>query len=595
MQAGEEELFKERGGSGHLGTLQSSSRPKRFLLVEDSASLEEVDSIVTEKSVVVGIDAEWPPDMNTCGKPCATVLQLACLCNTDEDDNEDEYTIKDDGAPRKSMENTSKSQSDDSERILWDWYKGSCRGHYFVTVHKELDKQMGKFERLVILFDLQKMLHDHNENGIKLKRMFKTLLKRKRCLKIGHSLDMDVRAVSMALDCETVAVNGAVNVTSLFSRLWHVGLWKKSMQPSACKSLNNVMSTVLDVSLEKSYQCSAWGDRPLSQGQLVYAANDAACLLDLFLMAHCVLYGVEVDQTCVKRRCIDGVYSIDSLPDGGIYVPVTKGNLFHSIEQFGQHWSWKYGRLHIEKTSDFWTRKPSVGNVDAYPVEISKHGTKQSRKKNNRGKESIVDPSRYHVPMYIPWMHSVDQEVRSQGPRFICDVMLYGLSRQLRLWGIDCESLPTLPKSQRHLSHRRLVEQAEDENRVILTKDTIFYDRRLSDQVYFVHSDTKQNQLHEVVLAFNISVERDALLSRCPYCNSDFDPVPVAPEKLPKDHEVPDGVLEKVKEFWVCSGCRKAYWRGSQYNRAMEHLNAAFTGLQVDNYPSPNTLFSSLT
>jgi uncharacterized protein with PIN domain len=139
-----------------------------------------------------------------------------------------------------------------------------------------------------------------------------------------------------------------------------------------------------------------------------------------------------------------------------------------------------------------------------------------------------------------------------------------------------------LSKSQRHLSHRKLVEQAEEEQRVILTKDTIFYDRRLSDQVYFVQSDTKQNQLNEVIHVFHIPVERDALLSRCPYCNSNFDPGPVPPEQLPKDHEVPDGVLEKVKEFWVCSGCTKAYWRGSQYDRAMEHLNAAFTGLQVD-------------
>eukprot|EP00890_Picochlorum_soloecismus_P002392 jgi/Picsp_1/3153/NSC_05993-R1_probable exonuclease mut-7 homolog len=503
MRGGEEKFFKE-GDGAQLGALPSSSRPK-FVLVEDSVSFDEVEPIVTERSVVVGMDAEWPPDMTVCGRPCATVLQLACLCYKDEDGN-GECTAKD---------------------------GGHC-----------------VFERVVILFDLLKMLQDGDENGSKLKRMFKILLKHDRCLKIGHSLDMDIRAVSVALDCETVAVHGAVNVTSLFSRLWHVGLWTRAMQPSACKSLNSVMSMVFDVCLDKSYQCSAWGERPLSRGQLVYAANDAACLLDLFLVANCALHGVDMDHTSVKRQCMDGTYSIDNLPDGVLSISVTKSNLLHSIEQFGQAWSWKYGRLHTEKSSDFWTRKPST-----YP--------------------DVKYPSMF--PGY-----STEQEVRSRGPRFICDVMLYGLSRQLRLWGIDCESLPTLSKFQRHLSHRKLVEQAEEEQRVILTKDTIFYDRRLSDQVYFVHSDTKQNQLNEVVHAFHIPVERDALLSRCPYCNSDFDPDPVPPERLPKEHEVPDGVLEKVKEFWVCSGCRKAYWRGSQYNRAMERLNAAFTGLQVD-------------
>lgn len=556
------------GDGAQLGTLHSSSWPT-FLLVEDSVGLDEVECIVTERAVVVGMDAEWPPDTTSCGRPCATVLQLACLCSKDE---EGEYTGKDDNHTAVCVsESNEENSGTGSERISWDWYKGGCHG-----------QDQCIFERVVIVFDLRKMLHDGDENGTKLKRMLKVLLKRKRCLKVGHSLDMDIRAVSVALDCETVAVHGALNVTSLFSRLWHVGFWKRAMQPSACKSLNSVLSMVLDVRLDKTYQCSAWGDRPLSQGQLVYAANDAACLLDLFLVAHCALHGVDADLTSIKEMCIDGVYSIDNLSDAGLYVPITEGGLFHSVEQFGQDWSWKFGRLHTERNSDFWTRKPSIGNIDAHRFHRGEHGKKHSKKKNNRGKESLADSSRYQLPIYVPWIHSTRIDVRSRGPRFICDVMLYGLSRQLRLWGIDCESLPTVPKCQRHLSHRKLVEQAEEEQRVILTKDTIFYDRRLSDQVYFVHSDTKQNQLNEVVLAFHIPVERDALLSRCPYCNSDFDPDPVPPEKLPKDHEVPDGVLENIKEFWVCSGCEKAYWRGSQYNRAMERLNAAFTGLQVE-------------
>ena len=565
MRAEEGSFFKETDGA-QLGTLQSSSRPG-FLLVEDSASLDEVECIVTERSVVVGMDAEWPPDMTSSGRPCATVLQLACLCHKND------IAIKDEGGgPCESVRNEGNILTDDaSKRVLWDWYKGDCRGY-----------DQCVFERFVIVFDLLKMLHDGGENGSKLKHMFKKLSKSKRCLKIGHSLDMDIRAVSVALDCESVAVNSAVNVTKLFSRLGHLGLLKRAMQPSACKSLNSVMSMVLDVCLEKSYQCSAWGDRPLSQGQLVYAANDAACLIDLFLMAHCALHGVNVDHTIFKQSCIDGLYTVDNLPGGDLFVPMAESSLIHSVEQFGQDWSWKYGRLHTVKNSDFWTKKSPKDNIDGFSFRLSEHRKKHSKNKNSRGKEYVADPSRYQLPIYIPWIHSSEQEVRSRGPRFICDVMLYGLARQLRLWGIDCESLPTLSKSQRHLSHRKLVEQAEEEQRVILTKDAIFYDRRLSDQVYFVQSDTKQNQLSEVIHVFHIPVEKDALLSRCPYCNSDFHPDPVPPENLPKNHEVPDGVLEKVKEFWVCSGCTKAYWRGSQYNRAMEHLTAAFTGLQVD-------------
>jgi Mut7-C RNAse domain len=54
-------------------------------------------------------------------------------------------------------------------------------------------------------------------------------------------------------------------------------------------------------------------------------------------------------------------------------------------------------------------------------------------------------------PARIPWE---PEEGPPGEPRFICDVMVEGLARQLRLCGIDAAVAPNLAKSQRFLTYR---------------------------------------------------------------------------------------------------------------------------------------------
>ena len=42
------------------------------------------------------------------------------------------------------------------------------------------------------------------------------------------------------------------------------------------------MAGILQRRLDKSQQCSDWGERPLKDAQILYAAADAACLLDVY-------------------------------------------------------------------------------------------------------------------------------------------------------------------------------------------------------------------------------------------------------------------------------------------------------------------------
>lgn len=59
---------------------------------------------------------------------------------------------------------------------------------------------------------------------------------------------------------------------------------------------------------------------------------------------------------------------------------------------------------------------------------------------------------------------------------------------------------------------------------MILTSDRTLAKARYCDQVYFVESNGKEEQLQEVLGRFAITVSPDELLSRCGACNGEFIP-----------------------------------------------------------------------
>ncbi|PRW45423.1 Carbohydrate-Binding Module Family 45 [Chlorella sorokiniana] len=167
-------------------------------------------------------------------------------------------------------------------------------------------------------------------------------------------------------------------------------------------------------------------------------------------------------------------------------------------------------------------------------------------------------------------------------PRFLCDVMAEGLARQLRLCGFDTESLQaTMEKAPRHAIYRAMVERAEAEQRVVLTRDRTFVQANYSDQAYLVQRDTKREQLEEVIEAFKLRVEEEEVLTRCARCNGEFVPEPLPPSLLPEGHGVPPGILATVDEYWVCGRCSGVYWQGSQYGRAKKEMNELIAKLKA--------------
>jgi len=217
-----------------------------------------------------------------------------------------------------------------------------------------------------------------------------------------------------------------------------------------------------------------------------------------------------------------------------------------------------------------------------------------------------------NCPFYIPWLkeeekreekgenreekkeqnHDHDQQQSTTcikaAPKFICDVMLNGLSRQLRLVGINSSSIPPVDKHQRYMVYRQLTEQAEDQGRVVLTRDKMYMGKRYTDQAYWVRGNTKHEQLKEILQRFfynngdgnnkDREISRDRLLSRCAKCNGEFinqDKAMTAEEVREMGggvEKVNEGVLSTINEFWVCEDCGAVYWQGAMYDRALERL-----------------------
>ena len=139
--------------------------------------------------------------------------------------------------------------------------------------------------------------------------------------------------------------------------------------------------------------------------------------------------------------------------------------------------------------------------------------------------------------------------------RFVADSMLGTLAKWLRILGYDVLYF-------RQIRDEDLILTARKEGRILLTRDKELA-RKFENSLYVPYLSTK-DQLRFVVKRFGLSA--DGFLSRCAIDNSPL-------ERVPKEEvvgKVPEGVLERVDEFWRCPVCGRIYWRGTHV-REMEN------------------------
>lgn len=117
------------------------------------------------------------------------------------------------------------------------------------------------------------------------------------------------------------------------------------------------------------------------------------------------------------------------------------------------------------------------------------------------------------------------------------------------------------------MEDRDLMAKAREEDRFLLTRDKELASRFRGAAIY-VRSDDLEGQIREVAGALPLEVIDP--LSRCSLCNTAI--VEVSPESV--RGLVPDGVLDRQREFWRCPTCGKVYWKGTHWDKMIERLQS---------------------
>lgn len=144
-------------------------------------------------------------------------------------------------------------------------------------------------------------------------------------------------------------------------------------------------------------------------------------------------------------------------------------------------------------------------------------------------------------------------------PRFLADVHLGRLARQLRMLGFDTAYSAAWSKPQ-------LLKTAVSENRILLTRQTALAQNPFL-QTFIIESEHTAAQLAQVIAHFG--VHHIQPFTRCMVCNFLLEPVPKA-EVL---HLLQPVTIQEFHHFWQCPQCSRVYWQGSHYQRMMQQVN----------------------
>jgi uncharacterized protein len=154
---------------------------------------------------------------------------------------------------------------------------------------------------------------------------------------------------------------------------------------------------------------------------------------------------------------------------------------------------------------------------------------------------------------------------RLPGPlRFVLDVHLGTLARQLRLVGVDCAYANDADDDE-------LIAQANAENRVLLTQDRGLLRRRSLRRGGYVRGTRADQQLRDVLDRFAPPL---APWTRCTACNGQLAAVP----KADVERLLQPGTRRTYHEFARCRECGQVYWRGAHSRRLDRIVAAAVAG-----------------
>ena len=146
--------------------------------------------------------------------------------------------------------------------------------------------------------------------------------------------------------------------------------------------------------------------------------------------------------------------------------------------------------------------------------EVNKGDQRKKKEKVKLNREEARVKLESSVAELVPPLFSSAQEPGEV--RLVCDDMLQGLCRRLRMFGVDCLALSN---GQDHLD---CVSLATEDSRFVLSRGnaaTRINKRLPPGHTLNITSDQLDLQLEEVFRYFNITADPDHLFSRCVLCN----------------------------------------------------------------------------
>ena len=153
--------------------------------------------------------------------------------------------------------------------------------------------------------------------------------------------------------------------------------------------------------------------------------------------------------------------------------------------------------------------------------------------------------------------------------------MLGKLTRWLRMLGHDVHYY-------RSKDDKELLEIAESENRIILTRDLALYQQAVTKEIEaaLVEAETVTGKLANLAGKYDFSLEIDLRISRCPKCNCVI-------KLLSKDQtiqQIPKATSNYFNEFWKCKECDQLYWQGAHWKNIEKTLKEAKELLNLDQF-----------
>ncbi len=146
-------------------------------------------------------------------------------------------------------------------------------------------------------------------------------------------------------------------------------------------------------------------------------------------------------------------------------------------------------------------------------------------------------------------------------PRFVLDVHLGQLARNLRLLGFDA-------RWENHLDDAALAGISRQEHRILLTRDVGLLKRSAVSHGYWLRSTDPDRQTVEVVEHLDLAGKARPF-TRCLRCAGVLDRV----DKADVIEELEPGTRASYQDFRRCRECGHVYWRGAHHHSLLSRLH----------------------